>query len=366
VDILLLESLIPEAMAWLEARHSLAYRPQLAHDRFLLQQNLGDVRAMVVPRQLQINREFLEHAKSLEVIARLSTGSDNVDLESCQELGVRFIQARSANVRANAEFMLGTLLLMFRRGVMSALLGREPNPNQLGREINGSTIGLLGMGPSAHTVAYFLNSMGARVIGYDPALHHTASLWQQLRVQPVSMSELVSTADAVLVQMIFASRYRSFVSERALAACKHGQVWISNSRSGLFDAQAMADALRDGRISSFLMDGADENFAGPGSPLNSMSNFFLTPRLGSKTREARVRASWHLANTIHDALTHPTAPSEDTEVSMHAPLDLALPLGMPGESAAWPDSTALPPSNAPPVRKLHSLSAILGRKNPRR
>jgi phosphoglycerate dehydrogenase-like enzyme len=348
-------------MAWLEARHSLAYRPQLAHDRFLLQQNLGDVRAIVVPRQLQINREFLENAKSLEVIARLSTGSDNVDLESCQELGVRFIQARSANVRANAEFMLGTLLLMFRRGVMSALLGREPSSNQLGREINGSTIGLLGMGPSAHTVAYFLNAMGARVIGYDPALHHTASLWQQLRVQPVSMSELVSTADAVLVQMIFASRYRSFVSERALAACKHGQVWISNSRSGLFDAQAMADALRDGRISSFLMDGADENFAGPGSPLNSLSNFFLTPRLGSKTREARVRASWHLANTIHDTLTHPTAHSEDTEVSTHAPLDVALPLDLPGESAAWPDSTASPSSSAAPARHLHSLRSILRR-----
>jgi phosphoglycerate dehydrogenase-like enzyme len=337
-------------MAWLEVRHSLSYRPELAHDSVLLQQILPKVRAIVVPRHIPINKDFLDAAPSLEIIARLSTGSDNVDLESCHTYGVRFVQARSANVRANAEFMLGALLLMFRRGVMSSLLGRDSAPTLMGREINGSTIGLLGMGPSAHTVAYLLNAMGARVIGYDPALHHSLSLWQQLRVQPVTLPELVSTSDAVLVQMIFASRYRGFVGERALAACKPTQAWISNSRSALFDAAAMAHALSDGRISGFLMDGADESFAGIGSPLHGLPNFYLTPRLGSKTREARVRASWHLANNIHDTLNQHPIDVDSTHDTAFDPLQSTpMPLGMPGEATQWADSDVTPSVHGKPT-----------------
>ena len=66
VDILLLESLIPEAMAWLEARHSLQYRPQLVSDERALRHSTGQVRAIVVPNQVVINAEFLDFSPKLE------------------------------------------------------------------------------------------------------------------------------------------------------------------------------------------------------------------------------------------------------------------------------------------------------------
>lgn len=67
----------------------------------------------------------------------------------------------------------------------------------------------LGLAPTAHTLANMLNGLGVRLLGYDPAVHHTAPIWERLRIQPVSLPELVSQADAVSVQMLYATRSRA-------------------------------------------------------------------------------------------------------------------------------------------------------------
>ena len=56
---------------------------------------------------------------------------------------------------------------------------------------NGSVIGMLGLAPTAHTLALMLHALGAKVIGYDPAVHFTAPVWSRLRIKPVSLPELM-------------------------------------------------------------------------------------------------------------------------------------------------------------------------------
>ena len=299
----MLESLVPEAMAWLESRHAMAYRPKLADDVRALRHSTDLVRAMVVPRSVIVDQEFLAFAPKLEAVARIHGGTDHIDLELCQDRGVKVFTASSASARANAEFILGAVIMLRRPGVGETLEGKPQQSWPVGREVNGSTIALLGLGHTAHMLAPMLSNMGARLIGYDPALHSSSAMWQQLRVQPVPLSELVSTADGVCVQMHYASRYHHFVGDRILAACKRGQVWVSVSRSKLFNPQAMAEALQDGRVGAFLMDGGEGDFLGPESPLAGVPRFYSMPRLASNTREARVRASWYLAHRLHDALT---------------------------------------------------------------
>ena len=334
MDILLLETLIPEAMAWLSTRHSMAFRPELAHDPRGLAHSTNDCRAVVLPRSVLVTQNFLDMAPKLEVIARLHVGTDNTDLEACKERGVRVVQATSANVRSNAEYLLGALLMMYRRGFISALMGKKDYQAQMGREINGSTIGLLGLSPTAHTLAALLNAMGARVIGYDPALHHTSPLWGNLRVQPVSLPEMMSTADAVSVQMLFASRFRGFINDKVLAAVKPGQKWVATSRSSLFDPNALARALQDGRMEGCLLDGVEKDFIAPDSPLLGAKNLYVTPRIGSHTAEARVRVGWYVAHRMHDAL----AASSSSDASISSP----MPLDMPGSgltNSQWGDSS---------------------------
>jgi phosphoglycerate dehydrogenase-like enzyme len=320
VDILLLERLVPEALAWLEARHSVECRPELAVDPSALRKAVYKAQAAVLPRKVVVTREFLDFAPLLKAVARMHVGTDNTDLEACRERKVRVIQATTANVRSNAEYLLASLLLLYRRGIGSSLVGDRHADIRLGRELNGSTVGIFGLAPTAHTLALMLHSLGAKLIGYDPAVHHTAPIWNRLQVQPVSLQELMSRSDAVSVQVMYASRYQGFINDKLLAYCKPGQLWVGISRSHLFDSDALARALGDGRIEACMLDGAESGFASKGTALHELENLFLTPRLGSHTREARLRASWYVAHRIHETLAAPRVNQYEGPAS--APMDL--------------------------------------------
>jgi len=281
----------------------LLIRPELATDLSALRKAVYKTQAVVLPRKVPVTREFLDFAPMLKAVARMHVGTDNTDLEACRERKVRVIQATTANVRSNAEYLLAGLLLLFRRGVGASLAGDRHAEVRLGRELNGSVIGIFGLAPTGHALALMLHSLGARLIGYDPAVHHTAPIWARLQVKPVGLQEIMSQADAISVQMMDASRYKGFINDKALAHCKRGQVWVGISRSQLFDPDAFARALSDGRIEAAMLDGAEAGFASRGTPLHESQNLFLTPRLGSHTREARLRASWYVAHRIHETLT---------------------------------------------------------------
>lgn len=322
MDILLLERLVPEAQTWLEARHSLDCRPELSADAEALRKHVQKAQAVVLPRKVVVTREFLDGAPRLRALARMHVSTDNTDLEACRERGVRVIQATAANVRSNAEYLLAGLLLLYRRGIGSALIGDRHADIRVGRELNGSVVGILGLAPTAHALALMLNALGAKVIGYDPAVHHTAPIWKRLQVQPVSLADLMAQSDSVSVQVIYASRYRGFINDKVLAHCKPGQLWVGISRSALFDQDALGAALADGRIDACMLDGAEAGFASRGTPLHERDNLFLTPRIGSHTRESRLRASWYLAHRIHEVLSTSRMGGLDSLTS--APMDLEL------------------------------------------
>ncbi len=315
MEILLLERLIPEALAWLGERHQIAYRPDLADDPAALRRELYNVQSVVLPRKVQVTREFLDFAPVLRGIARMHGSTDNTDLEACRERRVRVIQAHSAQVRATAEYLLASLMLLYRRGLAGAVKGDRTAAQAIGRELHGSVVGILGLAPAAHALAIMLDGLGARLIGYDPALHPSASTWQRLRIQPVSLQELLSRADAVTAQVLYASRYEHFINAKTLAHCKPGQVWVATTRSALFEPDALATAMADGRIEAAILDGAEPGFAGRGTALFEQPNLYLTPRVRAATRESRVRASWYVAQRLHETLTSPSPSMFDSTIS---------------------------------------------------
>jgi len=290
-----------------------------------LRKALRRTEAAVLPRKIAITDDFLNAAPLLKAIARLHVSSDNIDLEACRDRNVRVIQAGSASVRSNAEYLLASLLLLYRQGLAAPLAGDRHAEPRMGREINGSVVGILGLAPAGHTLALMLHSLGARLVGYDPAVHHSSPIWQRLKIQPVSLQELMATADAVSVQVIYASRYQGFVNEAMLAHCKPRQLWVGISRSQLFDVPALAEALTDGRIQACMLDGAEAGFASKGSPLHDCQNLYLTPRLGSHTREAQLRASWYVVHRIHQTLGAPAGTRLDQMASMPMELDPLTP-----------------------------------------
>ncbi len=306
MHILLLEDLASDARQWLASRHAVDYLPELVDDPAALADQLGRADALVVPPRFKINNALLEQAPRLVAIARIHDGTENVDFEACQKRRVRVIQASSATVRASAEYLLSTLLTLFRSGAhrgehhgteCNALVRPPP-----GREINDSVVGLLGLAPAAHVLATMLVPLGVRVVGYDPAVHRNAELWRRLGVQPMSLAEMLEVADAVSMQMIYATRYRGLVGERILASCKPGQLWTSISRPSLFDLQALADALRTRRVGALMLDSDDDELRAADSPLKGLPNACVTPRLAPYTHESQLRGSWYLVDRIHETL----------------------------------------------------------------
>jgi lactate dehydrogenase-like 2-hydroxyacid dehydrogenase len=124
-------------------------------------------------------------------------------------------------------------------------------------------------------------------------------------VQPVSLSDLMARSDGgVGSGHVRVALPGHFINDKVLAHCKPGQLWTGISRSALFDPEAFAEALTDGRIEACMLDGAEAGFASRGTPLHERENLFLTPRIGSHTREAReLRSSWYVAHRVHEALS---------------------------------------------------------------
>jgi phosphoglycerate dehydrogenase-like enzyme len=333
LDILLLDQLAPEAVSWLEIRHSVAFRPELALDLVALRKEAYKTRAIVFPRHTLVTRELLDFLPKLKAIGRLIGGMDNTDLDFCKGRGIKVIYAGSSHLRSNAEYLLSSLLQLYRRGSASAAIGARPASLASARELHGSTVGLLGLSPVAHTLAGMLSVLGVRLIGYDPAVHHTSPIWERLRIQPVALPELMSNSDAVSVQMLDVARFKGFINDKLLAACKRHQLWVGISRRALFDEGALAAALKDGRIEACILDGDEASLPDAESPLSGLKNLFLTPGLGWQTREASLRSCWYVAHRIAEALTaHHTGP--DLLPSAPVPLH-ARPAVLPSD---WPQS----------------------------
>ena len=168
MEVLLVDPLVPEALNWLQDRHEVVFQPDLGDDPAALRKAVYKTRAIVLPPHVVVSQSFLDFAPKLQVVARMQISSDNTDLDACAKRRVRVVQARSATVRSNAEYMLYGLLMLYRRGMVSALLGRPITHVRMGRELAGSTVGLLGLAPVAHALGTHAQGHGCAPGGLRP------------------------------------------------------------------------------------------------------------------------------------------------------------------------------------------------------
>ncbi len=328
MEILLLDALSADATQWLGERYRVFDASKAAKQPLGLAglaSTVASARAMVIPGDLKVTQDFLAGAPSLEVFGRLRGGTSNTDLNACQSAGVTVLNTSRANVHSTAEFMVTSLLTLQRPALWSGLravrvqgVESEAESERLaslpiGRELYRSVVGIVGLGPVAMAMAPVLHALGVRMVGYDPAIHSSSSIWQKLNIYPLPLAGVLATADSVCVCMIYASRFQHFINEHLLKHIKRGQNWISTSRSMLFEPAALAEALQDGRMRACVLDSYESEMAGMPASLLQLSNFFLTPRLGSHTSQANEKASWYLAHRIDSALTEGSAFLEQSD-----------------------------------------------------
>ena len=320
MDLLIIEPLEAEVTQWLEARYALRYAPELAADPRAFRQALYNVRSVIVPPSVTIDAQTLHYAPVLRAVGRVSAGAENIDLDACSRARVEVVRGLTATAQAEAEFMIGALLSLLRRVPVVGSDGML-----VGRELGAATVGLVGMAPAARSMAQMLSGFGSRIVGYDPALHASDSVFERWRVKPLGLRELLEQSDAVCVQLSYFSRYHGLLGERFLPFCKPNQVIVSIAHSGLFDEAALAQVLTSGRVAAAWLDSLEPGALDPGRALNGIDNLQITPRVASTTRESRLRSAWAVVRRIDELLTVVVPPSAESfkETAPNVPTDLA-------------------------------------------
>ena len=194
----------------------------------------------------------------------------------------------------------------------------------MGRELHGSTVGILGLAPTAHTLAGMLSGLGVRLIGYDPAVTTRRRSGSACSIQPVSLHGTDEPGRrACRCRCFTPSRFRGFVNDKLLAHCKRDQLWVGISRSAncLIEAALArgADATAASRPASWTAPKPAS--LGDTSPLQGPARTCSSRRAWVRTRARRacVRAGmWRIACTRPCRYEH----SGMDQVPSRGPMDL--------------------------------------------
>ena len=304
MDLLIVEPLDGRALQWLAARHAVQYAPELANDPQGFRRALADARAVVIPPSVTLDAQAVQLAPLLRVVGRLSSGSENIDLDACARRDIEVVRPATASAVAEAEFTIGALLQMFRRVPIANDEGLL-----VGRELGSAVVGLVGMTSTVKPLAQLLRAFGARVVGYDPGLHGSDPVWERTGVEPVSLSELMQISDAVCVLLGYFARFKGLFGERLLGESKANQVLLSLGHSSLFDEAALAWALLSGQMSAAWFDSLEPGSLDAGRPLSRIDTLQVTPRVAGTTQQSRTRSAWAVARRIDELLFAVPAPA---------------------------------------------------------
>ncbi|MBM2617494.1 phosphoglycerate dehydrogenase [Actinoplanes sp. LDG1-06] len=298
--VLIAEELAPSALDVLA--HDYDVRHVDGTDRAALLAGVVEADALIVRSATQVDAEVLAAGSTLRVVARAGVGLDNVDVPAATARGVLVVNAPTSNIVSAAEQAIALLLTVARHtATASATLkaGRWQRSRYVGVEVQGKTVGVVGLGRIGVLFAQRMASFGTRLIAYDPYIQPARAA--QLGVRLVGLEELLRESDFISVHLPRTPETVGLIGEKELALVKPGVRIVNAARGGLIDEAALAAALRDGRVAGagidvFVTEPTTE------SPLFDFDTVVVTPHLGASTAEAQDKAGLSVARSVKLAL----------------------------------------------------------------
>lgn len=265
-----------------------------------LQEALKGVDVLCVRSGTIVSREVIEGA-NLKAIGRSGVGVDNIDLEAAQEKGVPVFNAPTSNSRSVIELALGLIIMLSRKvfDFSNLMHSGTWHKNSSGaHEIRMRTLGIVGYGNIGAELSMFAESMGMQVIFYDVVPKEPRGSARQV----ASLEELLQESDAVSVHAGSLPGRKCLLGKEELAHMKEGAILINLGRGSLVCQDALAEALKSGKLAGAAIDvhpdEPKEKEAPYKSPLAGIPNVILTPHIGGSTQEAEQHAGTYVAETI--------------------------------------------------------------------
>lgn len=240
-----------------------------------------------------VDKKLIDHAPKLQLIANYAVGYNNIDVAYALEKGLTVANTPDPVTAPTANLALGLMLDVARRITECdrklRTLGKAMKVGvleNLGMNVTGKTLGILGMGRIGKALAKRANACGMEVI-----YHNRRQLYieeeTKLNVTYVSKEELLANSDFVSLNAPYTSETHHIIGEEELRQMKPTAILINTARGPLVDEQALVKALQDGTIWGAGLD-VFEFGDYPLPELLAMDNVVLTPHIGTQTTEVRV------------------------------------------------------------------------------
>ena len=248
---------------------------------------LRDADVVVVRNLSTISAAVLDACPRLRVVARVGVGLDNIDVEAADRAGVVVLSPRGANATSVAEHALGLALALARRTVPVDRSSRAGGWDRVpGRELAGSTWGVLGAGATGRAVARLAAALDLRVLGHDPFADDADV--RAAGIEPVALDELVRRSDVLSVHVPGGPETVGLVGERLLGLMPSHALLISLGRGDVVDEVALLAALEQGRLGGAALDVRAQEPPVTGG-LEARDDVVLTPHVGGVTVQSQDR-----------------------------------------------------------------------------
>jgi D-3-phosphoglycerate dehydrogenase len=233
----------------------------------------------------------IERADRLRVISRYGVGVSEIDLEAASEHGIAVTNAPGANAPAVAELAIG-LMFCLARGLPKSISSARENiwHRQLGWELTGKTLGLIGLGAVGREVATRARALGMNVIAFDP--------FSKLDGIPMlKLDEILEQADVISLHVPLTPETNQLINRARIAQMRDGAILINTARGGLIDESALEQALTSGKLAGAAADTLEED-PPEDHPLLQLETFLYTPHIGANTIQSVERTGLMAAHNL--------------------------------------------------------------------
>jgi D-3-phosphoglycerate dehydrogenase len=249
----------------------------------------------------RLGKKELENFKSLRLIALGCAGYDHIDLEYCREKNIAVIHLPAANAIAVAELTVGLILQLLRdfSGAHDAMkAGIWDRERFTGIEIAGKRIGLIGFGEIGKRVAKRLLGFECKIFAHDPYLN--SSVFRENSVEEASFESLLENSEVISLHLPLNSETRSLLGAKQFQRMRSGSFLVNTARGGLIDESGFLKALETGSLRAAALDVFEVEPLPKDHPFVRHPQIFLTPHLGSRSKEAQWRMESDIVSHIVD------------------------------------------------------------------
>lgn len=265
---------------------------------------IGKYDALVSRSQIQVTKELIDAATNLKVIGRAGVGVDNIDIPAATARGIVVLNTPEGNTMAATEHTVAMLMAMTRhipQAHQSMQEGRWDRKSFDGIQVQNRTLGIIGVGRIGSRVAKRMQGMEMTTIGYDPYI--TEERARQVGVELVDLDTLLAKSDYITIHTPLTKETEKMINAETIAKMKDGVRFVNCARGGCMDAQAVADAVKSGKMAGAAIDVyTSEPLLPENNPFLGLPQVVQTPHLGASTLEAQVGVAVDVAYGVIDAL----------------------------------------------------------------